>query len=323
MKTISFESFMHAALYDPVRGYYARNIRAVGGARGDFTTVPMHCGDALARAIARWAATAMRATGCRHLIEIGPGEGRLMHDVLRHLPWLQRIRVRPHLVETSPVLASRQRSTLRGSATWHTRMPDAMRACGGRAVIFSNELVDAFPVRIFQKHESGWRELGVEIDERGCVQREDWIDHPTLPDTSAFAARHPEGQRVEVHEAYHRWLAEWLPLWRVGEMLTIDYGNTIEQLHHRRPAGTLRGYLMQQRVTGPQIYQNPGLQDLTADVNFTDLARWAQPWCGNENPRTLAAFLRDGAPGDPPAALLDEHGAGGAFLTLVQRPATQ
>ena len=57
-------------------------------------------------------------------------------------------------------------------------------------------------------------------------------------------------------------------------MLAIDYGDVLPQLYHRRPRGTLRGYLLQQRMEGPDLYQNIGRQDLTADVNFTDVRAW-------------------------------------------------
>lgn len=317
---ITFEAFMRAALYHPARGYYARNIRAVGGARGDFTTVPMHCGDVLARAIARWAAEAMRRTGCRDLVEIGPGEGALTREVLRHLPWTNRLRTRVHLVETSPILAGRQRALLGRRANWHPDPASAMRACGGRAIVFTNELVDAFPVRVFRNSAAEWRELALEVDPTGRVVRERFIDVDVLPDSSAFEFDHPEGQRVEIHDAYRTWLADWLPLWSAGEMLTIDYGNVAKSLYHRRPAGTLRGYLMHQRVTGPEIYQNVGMQDLTTDVNFTDLARWAAPWCESDAPQSLAAFLREGAGQGIDGDLADEDLAGGAFQTLRQYP---
>jgi SAM-dependent MidA family methyltransferase len=317
-RCITFEAFMQAALHDPKRGYYARNIRAVGGGRADFTTVPMHFGETLARAVAGWAVDAMRKSGCRDLIEIGPGEGRLMRDVLRHLPWTMRLRTRVHFVETSAILEDRQRATFGRRASWHRNPQEALRTCDGKAVIFSNELVDAFPVRIFQKNAEGWRELGVEMDDGGRVTREHLLDVESLPDSSIFEIPHTDGQRVEIHEAYHTWLAGWLPQWKAGEMLTIDYGDAAASLYHRRPHGTVRGYLLHQRVTGPDIYQNVGMQDLTADVNFTDLARWASPWCEADSPQTLSAFLRERVGNSAPHDLTEEHHAGGAFRVLRQ-----
>jgi len=319
-RRITFEAFMREALHHPERGYYARNIRAVGGARADFTTVPMRFGDPLARAIAGWACEAMRETGCRDLIEIGPGEGHLMRDVLRHLPWSRRWRTRAHLVETSAALEQRQRDTLGRRASWHRTPQDVLRKCGGSAVIFSNELVDAFPVRVFQKSGETWRELGLRVADDGRVAGEEWLDEPDLPDSSVFEIAHADGQRVEVHQAYQAWLAGWLPQWTAGAMLTIDYGADAETLYRRRPHGSVRGYLLHQRVTGADLYRNVGMQDLTADVNFTDLARWAAPWCESLAPQPLAAFLRARLGEHPPNVLVDPEGAGGAFRAIIQRP---
>ncbi len=59
-------------------------------------------------------------------------------------------------------------------------------------------------------------------------------------------------------------------------MLTIDYGGTTDEIYHRRPSGTLRAYRGQQRLTGGDVYELPGRQDITADVNFDDLQGWAR-----------------------------------------------
>ncbi len=308
---------MRRALHDPQRGYYARRITGVGR-RGDFTTAPM-LSQAPARAIATWAARALRETRCRHLIEIGPGEGALAAAVLKHLPWHLRWRTRLHLVETSKPLAELQKKRLKHKAVWHESPAQALAACGGRAVIFSNELVDAFPVRRFRNTESGWREIAVSFDAAGTAT-ESLMPPAPLPDSSAFSQNHPPGQIIEVHESYHRWLAGWLPHWHAGRMLTIDYGAEAQTLHHRRPLGTVRAYLLQQRLEGPAIYQNIGRQDLTADVNFTDLVDWAAPWTAAHKLQTLAAFLSDSAtPAD--RTLTDEAGAGHAFLVLDQKRA--
>lgn len=310
---ISFEQFMAQALHDPQHGYYARRITGVGR-RGDFTTAPM-LSEAPARAIAAWAVQAMRDTGCRHLIEIGPGEGALAAGVLKHLPWHVRWKTRLHLVETSTPLAERQRERLGRSATWHRQTRDALDACGGNAIIYSNELVDAFPVRRFQKTALGWQELAISLDEQRRAH-ESLLPPAPLPDSSGFLASHPVGQWIEVHDSYRRYLAEWLPSWKSGRMLTIDYGATAETLYHRRPRGTIRAYLLQQRIEGTAIYENPGRQDLTADVNFTDLQNWSQPWVREQTISSFGEFLQGS--GDN-RGLTDADGAGGAFLVLDQK----
>lgn len=309
---IPFDAFMRRALYDPERGYYSRRIPGVGQ-RGDFTTAPM-LSEAPAKAIAAWAAQTMRETGCRNLVEIGPGEGKLAESVLKHLPWNLRWRVRLHLVETSKPLAEIQRQRLGKKAVWHSSPADALAACGGKAAIFSNELVDAFPVRRFQQTPDGWRELALAFDAGGIV-RESWLPPAPLPDSSSFSQNHPPGQCIEIHESYHRWLAEWVPCWKAGRLLTIDYGAEAGSIYRRRPRGTVRAYLLQQRLEGPDIYQNIGRQDITADVNFTDLVKWSAPWTAESTLKTLAEFIGN----TPDRFLTDEAGAGGAFLVLDQK----
>jgi len=317
---ISFEEFMARALHDPRQGYYARKITGVGP-RGDFTTAPM-LSDSPARAIAAWACQAMRETGCRDLIEIGPGEGTLSSSVLRHLPWHVRWRTRLHLVETSTPLTARQHALLGKRARWHQTMEDALQACDSKAVIWSNELVDAFPVRRFQKTPENWQEIAIHREPGGKVI-ESLLPPSPLPGSSAFQESHPIGQCVEVHDSYRRYLTDWLPAWKAGKMLTIDYGSLIETLYHRRPRGTVRAYLLQQRLEGMAVYDHPGRQDLTADVNFTDLRNWSQPWVGTENLSTFREFLTRWSPGsagqDP--TLIAGDGAGEAFLVLEQSPA--
>jgi SAM-dependent MidA family methyltransferase len=235
----------------------------------------------------------MRETGCRNLIEIGPGEGTLAADVLKNLPWHTRWRTKLHLVETSAPLAAKQRELLGGRAAWHVTMTSALAACGGSAVIYSNELVDAFPVRRFQKNVLGWQELAVNFD-ADKVARESLLPPAPLPDSSGFLESHPLGQWIEVHDSYHRYLMEWLPCWKTGRMLTIDYGSKVADLYHRRPRGTVRGYLFQQRMEGAAIYENVGRQDLTADVNFTDLMRWSETSVSEQQLSTFGEFLATG-----------------------------
>ncbi len=300
---------MELALHHPERGYYARRIRGVGRG-GDFTTTPMLT-PALGKAVAAWAAEAMKASGCRDLIELGPGEGQLAAAVLKHLPWWRRMTTRLHLVERSAPLREKQVARLGKGALWHDSVEAALESCGGQACLYSNEFADAFAVRRFRREAAGWSELFV-------YPAEDWRACDELPDSSLFEIPHPAGQLIEVAESYREWLHGWLPRWQAGRMLTIDYGAAAAAIYHRRPRGSLRAYLMQQRIEGPGIYGNPGRQDLTADVNFTDLERWSAPWTETVRLISQREFLRPFAsPGD--AAVLDEHGAGGAFLVLEQQ----
>jgi len=304
---LRFDRFMERALHDPERGYYARRIRGVGRS-GDFTTAPM-LSPSLARAIADWANQAMMETGCRDLIEAGPGEGKLAAEVLRALPLARRWRTRLHLVERSQPLREKQQALLGRKARWHETLEAALDACGGRACLFSNELIDAFPVRRFRREPEGWSELFLSP---GDPALEVWQPAVELPSSGQFSDPHPVGQTIEVHDSVRQWFEGWLPHWQRGAMLTLDYGSETEGLYHRRPKGTLRGYFLQQRMEGPALYQNPGRQDLTADVDFRDLAAWAR---GESRFLSQREFLLPHA--DPQnaadATLLDPSGAGEAF----------
>jgi len=278
---------MRRCLHDQERGYYSRNIRSIG-LRGDFTTAPQ-LSDSPAKAISAWAARAMRENKTYNIIEIGPGLGTLSLQVLKHLPFSLRFRAKLHLVESSPTLAAHQRQTIGTKANFHSDICEALKSCSGNAIIFSNELVDAFPVRLFQRTESNWKEIA--LDHSEGYTRETLVDPGQLPDSSIFELNFQTNQRVEVHDSYHRWMKSWIASWKRGEILTIDYGNAAKNLYHRRPSGSLRAYLLHQRLEGEAIYQNPGLQDITADVNFTDLQVWSDPWLSPGKIETLSDMI--------------------------------
>ncbi len=188
-------------------------------------------------------------------------------------------------------------------------MADALAACDGEAVIYSNELVDAFPCRIFQKQDDRWRELSLSIG--GSRWIEHWTDPATWPDSTALTHPWPEGQRVETQEAFRHWYEAWRPLWKAGAMLVIDYGEEVGELYHRRLRGSLRAYAHHQRLEGTQAYIGFGKRDLTVDVNFTDLRQWLR---APAPAQTLAQFLS--AQGQP----VELGDAGEAFKVLEASP---
>ena len=295
---IPFDTFMGIALHDPGCGYYARNIRGIG-ARGDFTTVPK-ISDALGNAVARWLREEEEAAGWKsfHAIECGPGDGSLAAGAMAALGWLGRRRVTMHLVETSAPLRELQKSKLRGKRVhWHDDISSALGACDGRALIYHNEFFDAFPCRVFRKENGGWSELHLRV-EGGRLAEIFLAPQRPLPGSEVFGRPWLEGQRVEVFESVRVWMSDLAASWRGGAMLAIDYGGSAETIYRRRPGGTLRAYRGQQRFDGDEVYKMPGRQDITADVNFDDLARWAAElrWAAS-----AAAPLTELAPDAPGA----------------------
>jgi len=327
---MSFERFMALALFDSEFGYYTKHLADIGGRRADFATAAT-MSPVLGQAIAGWLKREREFHGPQkewHVIEVGGGDGSLAKAVLDALGWRLRRWVRYHMVDISPQLEALQRGNLKPYARridWHREIGTAMAATEGTALIFTNELVDAFPVRWLRWNAERGRadEIFVDYDpEKGL--RESYVaTDESLPESIAFA----DGQRYEVHDSYRRWLESWMPLLRSGSLLTIDYGDTdLAQIYARRPMGTLRGYHRHQRCEGAMIYRWFGRQDLTCDVNFADLRDWGEAigW-RTEAMATQAEFFRRQL--DPEsfgksretAFLLDDEGAGGAFKVLHQR----
>ena len=331
--SVPFEEFMRFALYDPEHGYYARRVRTVGR-EGDFSTsATLH--PALGEAVAAWASRHRPDGGRWHLIELGGGSGEMAAGVLRALGWRGRWGLRYHVVEISLALRNVQRANLGRRArrvAWYATLAEAVQAARGQALIFSNEFVDAFPcARWTFDPDAGWREVVVVWDDEAGGPKEragEPIPAARRALTSVATMGAVPGQRVEVFGAYRDWQRAQLARWERGRLLTIDYGGRLPTLYRRRPDGTLRAYCRQRRFTGSECYARIGQQDLTADVNFTDLDRWGGDLgLLTTGYGTQADFLRRWLPpGRMRAAgrdsrlayLLDPNGAGGAFKFLEQ-----
>jgi SAM-dependent MidA family methyltransferase len=323
--SIPFEQFMRAALYDPEVGYYTARVREIG-TRGDFATSST-IEPFMARAAALWFGRVSRdfRGGFRHFIELGGGNGTFAREFLRSIPLSLRLRTRYHLVEISPSLRTTQRQQIQGyGIRWHETVKEALDAAGGVACIFSNEFVDAFPCRLLEWSGGRWAEIRI-------IKGGDGLDWSAVPlgdaVPSGFSALSEpslqrEGQRVELHGSYRTWLAqELVPHWHAGRMITIDYGGEAGTIYQRRPLGSLRGYYRHQRREGTEVLRQFSFQDLTADVNFTDLRNWGEE-LGIHTVRLLtqADFLRAELDrGFPPnASSSDPLGAGEAFKVLDQ-----
>jgi len=263
---------------------------------------------------------------------VGAGNGAMARDVLKALPWRSRWHARLHLVEESPAFRALQQQRLRGwQVTWHDSLKEALAACHGRALIYSNELVDAFPCNLFERRGGIWREVGL-------MAGDDWVREclmdipPNLTAPEQFSIWEAwvaveEGQRAAIHDSYREWLGAWSGQLEAGAVLTIDYGAGAEDLCRGRPSGAVRGYFQHQVLEDKAVYQRFGLQDLTADVNFTDLERWGgQAGWSTEFYVNQAEFIRSRVSTAASTIedmlrirqLTEEHGAGGSFKVLCQ-----
>jgi NADH dehydrogenase [ubiquinone] 1 alpha subcomplex assembly factor 7 len=164
---ISVARYMDLALNHPSLGHY-RRAEPIGAA-GDFTTAP-EIGQAFGEILGLWLAEAwagMGRPGPVRLVELGPGRGTLMADLLRVAARVPSFRtaLRVHLVETSAPLRARQQEHLAGHGiAWHD---DLAEVPPGPLLLIANELLDSLPVHQLVRCEDGWRERLVDLDEAG------------------------------------------------------------------------------------------------------------------------------------------------------------
>ncbi|HYZ74632.1 MAG TPA: SAM-dependent methyltransferase [Chthoniobacterales bacterium] len=320
---LRFDRFMELAMFHPVHGYYTRRIRGIGQP-GDFSTSTT-LSPALGKAVFHWLAAEAKYLRLDPLIIIEPGvgTGALAKLILSQMrPW-SRVRyfgfdLRPESAILDESLRRQRRFRLFDS------IEAALQEAHGKAIIISNEFVDAFPCRRLVRLESGWADIYLRYDDDQW--RHELSPAPVSVASSALDASFSIGQTIEIHESFHGWLASVSAQLDNGAILTIDYGGRPKEIYYRRPDGTVRGYFRQKRIEGADILRRAGFQDLTADVNFEDLQTWGESLAlKTVDYRTQREFVARWNPNALKRAdaaslfTLDEQGAGTAFKVLHQR----
>lgn len=276
---ITFERFMAMALYEPGLGYYASAKTDIGQAADFYTSTNLHAlfgvmvGE---QAVEMW--KALGRPDSFTLVEQGPGRGLFAKDFLDHI-------VNAHqelykaltycMLELNPFLIERQRTLLSahsGAIRWCSNM-DEINA--GEGVLFSNELVDSFPVHLLEFQEDGIREIYVcEKDGRLAFQPGDLSEKEEIGNYFAgIGFSGFTGYRTELNLNAKRWISDASHLFDRGYIITVDYGfNTHDYYSPERSTGTLLCYYRHQTNDEPLL--RVGEQDITAHVNFSALAEW-------------------------------------------------
>jgi SAM-dependent MidA family methyltransferase len=288
---------MEIALYAPGLGYYSAGARKFG-AGGDFTTAPEISG-LYGACVARQCADILGTLGAGSILEIGAGSGRLAADILARLEALRQLPVEYLILEVSADLRDRQRRHLR------QRLPHLLdRVCwldGAPeepfdGIVLANEVLDALPVVRFRWYRDRVEELGVVIADGGFG----WAPRPASPPVSEAVrrlrgdpdpAQGADERAAERAQARDPWddgyVSEYcprLPAWtrsvtqslRTGAALWFDYGLPRRQYYlAERHEGTLLCHFRQRAHGDPFVH--PGLQDITAWVDFTLLAEACRP----------------------------------------------
>ncbi len=303
---LPFSRYMELALYTPGLGYYSGNNVKFG--RGpadgsDFITAP-ELTSLFGQALARPVAQALRMADADAVLEFGAGSGKLAADLLLALHGMSNddnagtpICSRYTIVELSGELRARQHDTLvtliaRAGAggpaasaetdavcrwvdahvTWIDRLPETFSG-----VVIGNEVLDAMPITLHPLTKGRWHERGVGLDGAHLVHR----DRPcAAPDTLAPAlralfehvGRMGQDYLVETHGAASAFVATVCTMLTKGAAIFIDYGFPAHEYYHpQRTAGTVMCHYRHQTHGDALLY--PGLQDITAHVDFSAMAQ--------------------------------------------------
>ena len=272
---LGFDRYMEMALYAPGLGYYTAGRRKFGR-EGDFITAP-EISPLFARSLAHSLKPVLQACESPVILEFGAGSGKLACDLLQALQALETLPEHYLVMELSPELRARQQALVRerlpelsGRVEWLERLPDA----GIEGAVVANEVLDAMPVHRFRTLESGLEEQCVAC--RGQELHLDWkpAARPLQEAVASLGLQLPPGHVSEINLRLQPWIGELGKLLARGVALLVDYGYERRDYYSPdRSSGTLLCHYRHHGNTDP-LYL-PGMQDITAHVDFTAVAEAA------------------------------------------------
>jgi SAM-dependent MidA family methyltransferase len=267
---IDFARYMHLALYAPSLGYYSGGAKKFGS-DGDFVTAP-EISALFAQTLARQAVQVLQLT-TGNIMELGAGTGRLAAALLLELHKLEQAPRHYLILEVSADLRQIQQETLQQALPpelmqrihWLSALPDTFTG-----LVIGNEVLDALPVHIIKTHDGNLSELGV----AGADEQFSWSERPLTSDhllEQAAKLQLPPDYLTELCPASTGLVASLATMLQHGVLLFIDYGFPRREYYHpQRNQGTLMCHYRHYAHDDPFIY--PGLQDVTAHVDFTHIA---------------------------------------------------
>jgi SAM-dependent MidA family methyltransferase len=282
---IRFSEFMNIALYQPGLGYYSGGLQKFGE-KGDFITAP-EVSPLFAQCLARQISEVLNnfdktSEEKKFVLEFGAGSGILAADILLELENLGSLPEQYLILELSAELKQRQKETLKKKAQhlfecvqWLDRLPEEIT----NAIVIANEVLDAMPVECFRvtdnSNSNRIESLMVGVENDSLISCYKPADINTVKKITSIQQRSEfvflDDYCSEYNPAIHDWLSMLESTIENLVILLIDYGyNEKEYYHPDRNNGTLMCYY-QHRAHDDFLWW-PGLQDITAFVNFTDVA---------------------------------------------------
>lgn len=276
--SIPFSRYMELALYAPGLGYYSAGATKFG-ADGDFITSP-ELGPLFAECVAQAAAPVLRGLDAGHFLELGGGSGAFTRDLLRHLATLDALPERYLVLEPSADLRQRQRlmlgQALEPDLFARLHWLDAPPQSPWQGLLFANEVLDALPTPRFAIRDGQVCEEHVALGDGGgfaTVFRpaDALLGQAVRAVENSLQRRFAEGYRSELLPQLPWWIQAVGGLIERGGMLFADYGYPRSEYYSaERDQGTLVCHYRHRAHDDP--FHLPGLQDLTAFVDFTALA---------------------------------------------------
>jgi len=274
---ISFARYMALALYAPGLGYYSAGAHKIG-AQGDFITAP-EISSLFARCIARSCESVFDQIGEGDIVELGAGTGSLAAELLRELSVRGRLPRRYRILEPSADLRERQKLYLQTTVPdCHERVEwlDAPPEEPWRGLLLANEVLDALPVEIFGWSSDAVINYGVSWSGDGFVWAQRSADAALTAVVEHYAEDYSwaQGYRSEINTTLTPWLHSVSENLQAGAALFIDYGYARHDYYRaERAQGTLLCHYRHRAHADP--FMLPGLQDITAQVDFTAVAEAA------------------------------------------------
>lgn len=279
---ISFTDFMQTVLYEPALGYYSAGSTKLG-AQGDFITAP-EISSLFSKSIAQAIIPALDELANCNILEVGAGSGKMAADILAHLDSLNKLPEHYYILELSADLRLRQQQWLKQNqpnffkrVVWLDSIPENLTA-----VVLANELLDAMPVVRFRKESDG-----VSIERVTSVNNEFQFSYLDCEDGTSNVinqrvierVKKIENENAELNEGFKSeinfnaedWLQSLAENLSSAVIILIDYGYPQHEYYHeQRNNGSLTCFYRHRQHNNPFVY--PGLQDLTAHIDFTAIA---------------------------------------------------
>lgn len=272
---IPYARFMELALYSPGLGYYAAGAHKLGEA-GDFVTAP-EISPLFSHCLAHQAMQVLNALGGGDILEFGAGRGVMALEIMRELQRLDVLPEHYYILELSADLRERQQQLLKESLpelyerfVWLDQLPDGQL----NGVVFANEVLDAMPVELFELRGGKPRQVDVRLAEQGLAlevsNRELILDGELMTQLASL----PDGYRSECNNSTSPWLQAMYSALGEAAVFLIDYGFPRHEYYHaQRSEGSLMCHYRHRSHTDSLILL--GLQDITAHVDFTQVAEAA------------------------------------------------